>query len=175
MKIAYSCMPNIARLIKAHNKRVLHPPTPDKDCNCRIKNSCPLKGKCQADNVIYQAMVSDDTRNDKVYTGMSAPPFKARYSNHLTTLRHDRYENSTELSKHVWSMKRDNRQYVIDWKIRDRATSFDNTSKRCGLCTTEKYHILETDARTRLNKRNEIVSKCRHESKYVLSNFVPIT
>ena len=99
----------------------------------------------------------------------------ARYSNHLTTLRHDRYENSTELSKHVWSMKRDNRQYVIDWKIRDTATSFDNTSKRCGLCTTEKYHILETDARTRLNKRNEIVSKCRHESKYVLSNFVPIT
>ena len=175
VKIAYSCMPNMARLIKAHNKRVLHPPTPDKDCNCRIKNSCPLKGKCQADNVIYQAMVSDDTRNAKVYTGMSAPPFKARYSNHLTTLRHDRYENSTELSKHVWSMKRDNIQYVIDWKIRDRATSFDNTSKRCGLCTTKKYHILETDARTRLNKPNEIVSKCRHESKYVLSNFVPIT
>ncbi|XP_065190597.1 uncharacterized protein LOC135821526 [Sycon ciliatum] len=127
VKISYSCMPNMARLIKAHNKRVLHPPTPDKDCNCRIKNSCPLEGKCQADNVIYQAMVSDDTRNAKVYTGMSAPPFKARYSYHLTTLRHDRYENSTELSKHVWSMKRDNRHYVIDWKIRDRATSFDNT------------------------------------------------
>ena len=38
------------------------------------------------------------------------------------------------------------------------------------LCLTEKYHILFSGLNL-LNKRNELVSKCRHENKYSFSNY----
>ena len=39
------------------------------------------------------------------------------------------------------------------------------------LCLTEKYHILLSWLNPFNNKRKDLVSKCRHESKYYLSNY----
>ena len=42
------CLPNIASIITAHNKSILqkNEPTIIQTCNCRVKESCPLIGKC---------------------------------------------------------------------------------------------------------------------------------
>ena len=46
VKVSYSCLPNVASAIQAHNTKVLsdEPPTVAAKCNCRNKNSCPLGG-----------------------------------------------------------------------------------------------------------------------------------
>ena len=55
--MSYSCLPNMASIISAHNKKIL-PETEKlsnerKTCNCRNKNICPLDGSCLIESVIY--------------------------------------------------------------------------------------------------------------------------
>ena len=43
-------------------------------------------------------------------------------------------------------------------------------SNRCNLCLWEKYFIIYKPKMATLNKRNELVSACRHNKKFLLSN-----
>ena len=52
-----------------------------------------------------------------------------------------------------------------------KAQAYRNGSKRCNLCLTEKLAIIEGEPNKILNKRAELVSKCRHENKFYLSNY----
>ena len=124
--------------------------------DCRVKQSCP------AGNDIV-----------KTYTGLTEGTFKQRYNSHLSTVRHQKYENSAGLSKSIWQKKRDNKECDVKWSIVQRAKPYSNVSKRCYLCTTEKLKISDEDKSVSLNKRSELVSKCRHENKYILANFIP--
>ena len=170
LKVGYSCMPNMETRIKGHNKKMMQPKHERVPCNCRVAASCPLKGECKSTNVVYEADVTSDSAL-KTYTGMSAPDFKSRYGNHMTSLRHERYEASTELAKYVWSLKRQNKAYEIGWSIKERARAYTNVTKRCNLCIAEKYHISISDRSTSLNKRTELVSKCRHSAKFLLGGY----
>ena len=107
VKISYSCMPNIASIIKAHNKQVSTSGTGTDPitCNCRRKYLCPLQGNCQATNIIYNAEVKENN-NSQLYIGLTEPPFKLRYNNHTLSFKHEKHQNSTELSKHIWQLKR---------------------------------------------------------------------
>jgi len=40
---------------------------------------------------------------------------------------------------------------------------------RCQLCLEEKVMISTADPRTSLNKRSEIIAKCRHRKKFLLA------
>ena len=42
-------------------------------------------------------------------------------------------------------------------------------SRRCDLCLTEKLKIMREDPELLLNKRSELVSKCRHKNKFILA------
>ncbi|KAK3737000.1 hypothetical protein QZH41_006438 [Actinostola sp. cb2023] len=172
VKISYSCMPNVARIIDGDNKRKLgndRNTDPGKMCSCPKSTVCPLGGECLAKNIVYQATV---TCGDEVesYVGLTATDFKARYSNHKASFKHSTKRNATELSKHIWHLKENNLDYAISWKILCRAPQYSNASKRCGLCICEKYFIISNPKAASLNKRNELVSKCRHKDKYLLRN-----
>ena len=175
VKVSYSCMPNVAAIIKGHNSQITqrhaNAESSPRRCNCRRPAECPLNGDCLTNNVVYKAMVKT-TGPDEVreYIGLAETEFKLRYANHLTTFRHESRQNSTELSKYIWQLKRSNVDFEISWAICQRAPAYSNTSKRCNLCLTEKVHLL-TAGDALLNKRSEITSKCRHESKFYLSNF----
>ena len=55
-----------------------------------------------------------------------------------------------------------------------RAPGYNRVNKTCGLCLTEKLLICEYVDRNRLiNSRSELVSKCRHQNKYILKNIKP--
>ena len=58
------------------------------------------------------------------------------------------------------------------WCIVKSVACYPNISKRCMLCLHEKYEILNyPDQEELLNKRSELVSKCRHVNKFLLSNY----
>ena len=111
LKISYSCMNNIETIIKTHNSSIINKEnnkTPD-TCNCRKKEECPLPGKCTIQNVIYEAKVT--TENDeKRYIGLTATPFKTRYSSHKSSFNNRDKSNQTELSEHIWIRTRLNLQ-----------------------------------------------------------------
>ena len=49
---------------------------------------------------------------------------------------------------------------------------YSNIAKSCMLCLHEKFEILMYPKQDELlNKRSELVFKCRHINKYLLSNY----
>ena len=177
IKVSYSCMPNMGTIIKRHNARICGAERKDgnqpKRCNCRRPEQCPLDGRCLTTKIVYKATVhTNNTRPPKVYIGSTETSFKQRYSNHLLSFRRERYGNQTELSKYIWSLKREDNNFRVRWEVLRRAPAYSCLSKRCDLCLTEKLMILSADKSTLLNKRSEIISKCRHQNKFCLSNFV---
>ena len=94
-----------------------------------------------------------------------------RYTQHKLSFRSRKYANRTELlAKHIWKLKDNKENYKISWSIISSASAYNNISKRCNLCLTEKLHIIKADKACNLNRRNELISKCRHENKYFLMN-----
>ena len=108
------------------------------------KDQYSLKGKCQTKCIVYKAIVSSTT-GMKEYIGLTELPFKQRYANHLTAIKHEAYKNNTELSKYVWDLKRKSEDFTINWSVSDRARAYDNRRKRCNLCLAEKSQIIAAD------------------------------
>lgn len=175
IKISYSCMNNIKGSISMHNNAKLSNDNIEdnsRDCNCRRPNDCPMNGKCLTTSLVYQATVTTiDNRPDQTYVGLTENAFKTRYTNHKASFNHRTKRNATELSKYIWSLKDSNVAYNINWTILKRTSPYNISSGRCNLCLWEKYFIIYRPILATLNKRNELLSSCRHASKYLLSNF----
>ena len=170
LKVSYSCMPNMQSIIQADNRKKLDKKTETSErCNCRRKDNCPVNGQCQKTNVIYQAVVKCDGTSES-YVGLTSNSFKTRYNKHKNTFNDIRQKFSTELSKHIWTLKCQNRDYEIKWNILCRAQPYSNATKRCNLCITEKYYIICRPELATLNKRSELISKCRHQAKFLLGS-----
>ena len=172
LKISYSCINNIETIIKTHNSRIINKEnnkTLD-TCNCRKKEECPLPGKCTIQNVIYEAKVTKEN-DDKIYTGLTATPFKTRYSSHKSSFNNRDKSNQTEPSKHIWKLKDEGTLHNITWTIKRRAQPYSPGSKKCSLCLWEKYFIIKADRKNTLNSRSELVSTCRRKRKHILSGY----
>ena len=40
-------------------------------CNCRVRASCPLNGKCLISNIIFKATIKEKDYNEKIYVTTS--------------------------------------------------------------------------------------------------------
>ena len=174
VKVSYSCLPNMSSIISTHNKKVLSEPTQPEDnpdCNCRNKSTCPLNGKCQQSDVIYQCHIKSSIDDaGKYYIGLTGNTFKSRWNTHKFTFNHEESTNHTQLSNHYWDLKRNEVEPILSWEIIDHASSYRNGSKRCNLCLTEKFNII-TSKRELVNTKSELISKCRHVNKFLLDNY----
>ena len=167
-------MENMGNIIKKHNRAILNrKPTISEDgCNCREKTRCPLKNKCLTTSIIYEANVTSDSENrEKKYIGLTEGPFKKRFYGHQLSFKNYKYLKSCELSKHIWKVKDQGGNYRISWKIRKKATPYISGTKKCDLCLSEKLCILKAEKPSLLNKRSELISKCRHENKFYIKNY----
>ena len=162
-------MNNIKTIISNHNKAQINKsdPTNDRKCNCRNSRTCPMDGKCNDQNIIYQAEVTTPTSSE-TYIGLCDTSFKLRYRTHVCSFRNERYKQATELSKYIWSLKDKNIVYNIKWRKVKHARSYSNSSKRCNLCLWEKYFIICQPEMSTLNNRSELMNTCRHSTKFLL-------
>ena len=107
----------------------------------------------------------------KRYIGLSETTFKERYRNHIKDFNNIRYRNNTELTKHVWQLKESNKHFEIKWKILKRTNGTQHNGK-CKLCLYEKLFIIDSIYdESLLNKRSELINKCRHQNKLLLTLF----
>ena len=134
--------------------------------------SCPLKNNCLTSSVDNNANVTTESDTiGKNYIGLTKGTFKQRYTQHKLSFRNRNYSNSTELLKHIWTLKDSNTNFTINWSILATAPAYSNKTKRCHLCLTEKLYLIRAKKPYLLNKRSELISKCRHENKFYLANF----
>ena len=173
VKMSYRCMPNLKQKINMHNRRVQsqNQPMDPPGCNCTGGiQDCPLDGNCKIKEVIYQAEVSGEGLDTETYTGLTSQSFKKRYYGHTSSFTHRDSTTSTTLSSYIWDLKDLNCDFNIKWSVIDRGKPFNPVTRRCNLCTLEKYHIIFQPEGATLNKRSELFSACRHRKKDLLCN-----
>ena len=123
---------------------------------------------------MYQTDVSNDVDNKKsVYLEIPEAPFKEKCSNHVRDGKHERYCNTTEVSKYAWELKRDDKVPIITWKIA-RKVYGNPKHKLWRLFLLEKLLIINFPNQDILvNKRYEF-DKCRHEKKLEVAYYIYI-
>ena len=178
-------MENVKSALSRHNHRILSKTTkatntsdttartvPDKKCNCRNANECPLGKRCLESSLVYQAeVITRDNGEIKHYIGMTANSFKERSGNHKKSFTNATYMNETELSKYIWKLKQNGRPFALTWSILRHAAPYSSGGKQCSLCTQEKLCILKANKKLVLNSRSEIFTKCLHQKRLLVGNY----
>ena len=118
--------------------------------------------------VAHRDLKPSNVNTTETYVGLTENEFKTRYRNHTSSFRHTKHRHSTELSKYIWTLKDGNIEHNISWKILSTSRAYNRSSKRCNLCIKEKFFIICRPHLATLNKRNELVSACRHRTKALL-------
>ena len=187
VKVSYKTTPNMGQIVTGHNKHIIKTnkqqnqpeDVVERSCNCKTKKDpmgekCPLGNKCLHSAIVYQATVTEVvTKKTETYIGLTADPFKTRLANHTKSFKHEKYETDSDLSKHIWKLKRGNIEYKIQWKILDRARTFNPVFRTCQLCIREKYYIIFKPELCTLNQRSEFGTHCRHQRSLLHCNFKP--
>ena len=112
--------------------------------------------------------------DNKNCIGLSSMEFKSRFYNHKQSFEHREKRHATELSKAVWRAKDAEISPSIEWCIASKARPYRSGAKACNLCLEEKLAILKSDPMSTLNKRSELIGKCRHRTKFKLKSLKPI-
>ena len=177
IKISYSCTNNISKIITNHNKKLINESlvsTQNIDrvnCNCRIKDECPVNGFCNSEKVVYKATIStlENKTEVKAYIGISAGKWKQRFYNHKHSFSNYKIRNQTALSSHYWDLKDRGLTPIIKWEFIKTSSTPNGFKGRCNLCLDEKICILKYRPPSQLlNKRNELIFKCRHRNRFKL-------
>ena len=113
---------------------------------------------------LLRTLLRPDTRT--TYVGLTENSFKTRYSNHKSSFRDPNKRLSTEL-KHIWRLIHPKIGFSLTWKILKQVAPCNPAN----LCLWEKYFIICRADLSSLNKRNELVTSCRHARKFLLSSF----
>ena len=163
--MSFCCTQNLGNIIKSHNKKLI---TSNNQitlpCNCRRKKECPLEGKCRTNDVVYKCIASATDFSNKVYLGTAQGGFKKQFYSHNMSFKNESNKNDTILAKYIWDLKlKHNVTPTLKWHILKSVAPYSNITKKCRLCLQEKFEILSyPNPDELLNKRSELVSKCRH-------------
>lgn len=174
IKVSYSCLPNVSSIISGHNRKVIQENEKKKldevrKCNCQTGTSnCPLQGNCLQKEIIYKATVKTSTE-EKTYIGQAGNTFKERYGDHKSSISHKIYESKTALSKHIWKVKENKLDFDLQWQKVAGASTYRPEMGKCNLCNLEKTIILYANDTHLLNKKSELMNKCRHRNKHLLA------
>ena len=74
VKVSYSCMNNMSKIIKGHSDQ-------RPKCNYRKKAECPMEGNCLVNDVVYKCDITRPLPK-KVYLGLAEGEWKSRFFNH---------------------------------------------------------------------------------------------
>ena len=124
------------------------------------------------DKIVYKAEVetNHDTNelSTKVNFRISETGFTTKYNNHTMSFRNQTLESDSKLSKFLWRLKDQNKEFHIKWSIFKKSSR----SKLCSLSLLKKLATSNFKEKERLlNKWLDLMSKYRHESKYILMNY----
>ena len=68
-------------------------------------------------------------------------------------------------------IEKNGESFTIDWLIAMKTHPYICGTRKCDLCLCEKLLITRANSACLLNKRDELISKCRHMNKFTLKCF----
>ena len=125
-----------------------------------------LSQNCLSEYLLYNAVVN--TSATKKYYGICKKSFKERCHKHMSSFRNKSCQKNTGLSNYIWEMIENYQKYTIDWLIPVKAHPYICATRKCDLCLCEKLLTARANLASLLNKRDELVSKCRHMNEFTL-------
>ena len=97
VKVSYSCMSNMSKIIKGNNKKVTLKPTDQElKYNCRKKAECPMEGNWLVNNVVYKCDVKRPLPQ-KVYLRLVEGEWEIRFYNGKLSIKWKKYSNKATL------------------------------------------------------------------------------
>jgi glutaredoxin-related protein len=76
-------------------------------------------------DIVYKATVTSSNPSKIMnYIGMTSTTFKEHLANHNYTFEHKELSNKTELSKYIWTLKDNKKDFNNNWQILKRAISY---------------------------------------------------
>ena len=109
-----------------------------------------------------------NTSTTKNYYGTCEKSLEEIYDNHASSFRNKSRQKETELSNYIWELKANEKKDKIDWLIAMKAHPYICGTKKCDLSLCEKLLIARANSVSLLNKRDELVLKCRHMNTFTL-------
>ena len=161
---------SIMKLIKAKNKlyKKFVSTKSEADSKAFKSLSNQLKYTIAKSKQEYYGKTIKNSAN-RIYIGSTGDHFKSRYNNHMYTFRHQQARHSTELSKYIWDLKEKNLTYNIKWDTIHWIKSNNINYKFCSICNLEKLEIALANKNEILNRRTELMSKCKHHRSQYFS------
>ena len=145
-----SCLTGMQAVIRQHNssihrcgKTIDENYESGRQCNCLVKEDCPLHGRCQVQSVVYMA-TTKTTCDERDCTGLTAQTFQQRYNAHQHSMRDSKYRNSTSLYmlKHAWTLKDQHIGYNTQCRVLREAKDYQDPTKRFNWCLAEKLEAI---------------------------------
>ena len=130
-----------------------------------------MNGLCNLNHVVYQGIIylKENIKDKKTYIRISSTKWKIRYTNYKFSFFHEHLKHQTALSKHFWSLKNKGLTPEIQWSILKKSNTPKCFDSRCNLCLEEKIQIMiYPDPEKLLNKKCELIARCRHRNKFKL-------
>ena len=105
------------------------------------------------------------------YIGCTKNIFKLRWNGHNSDCRYIGKRTKSTSTDYIWSLKEKNIIYSQTWKIEVSTKAYCPEMGVCDTCLSEKYMIMKNHKTRKLvNKRTEILAKCRHRAPFLLSS-----
>ena len=121
--------------------------------------------------MVYEASIRETVSGKtETYTGLTSRMFKQRYNEHYSYTRNPGGRHKSKFSLHVWDLKDRGVNHEIQWKLIDRAPTYNPVIKKCRLCLKEIFFIMYRKHSSTLNKRSEVFNTCRHRTQDLLIN-----
>ena len=122
-------------------------------------------------DVIYRANVNVPETTDRYYLGQ-AKDFKLRYRNHMLTFRNKKVDQVCNLKDEIWSLKENEKEFTLSWRIVRKSKSYKPGNKCCNLCLDEKLCIQDAfKDPNNINKDQMVQRPCLHKHFYSISNY----
>ena len=134
--------------------------------NC-VGYQCPVNGECLKSDLVYSCKV-ESANEVREYIGSTKNSFKVRWNAHNSDARYISKRTKTTLADYIWSLKEKNIVYSQSWKVELSTKVY---CPEIGVCLSEKYWLLKNHkVRKLVNKRTEILNKCRHRAPFLLAS-----
>ena len=167
-------MSNMGNILSSQNKSKISSdtvnPQSEYNCNC-CQNPCPLQGKCNAKDIIYQATIIN-TPDEHIYLGSTSNKFIRRFPVHKGLFTNQNSRNHTALSKMVWQLRSEGHDPKVKFKIFKQSRSASTCEARCNLCLDEKRLISDFQHQNFFNSRSEIFTACKHKVRWKVNRLL---
>ena len=122
--------------------------------------------------IVYKSIASATSFYNNVYLGAAQREFKKWFHNHNSSFKSKSERNDTTLAKYLLDLKlKHSMTATSKWHILHSLARYSNITK-CRLCFQEIFKIFSYRKPDELiNKRSELVSKCRHMNKFLVANY----